>query len=45
MLAVRTSVRYAKSERFCRRQVIEAESSRSMVRSPWSDWLPRESLR
>jgi hypothetical protein len=39
------SVRYAKSERLCRRQVTVAESSRSIVRSPWSDWLPSESLR
>src|SRR5665647_2283997 len=45
ILAARTSLREAKSERPCRRQVTEAESSRSMVRSPRADWLPCESLR
>ena len=39
------STRYACSDRRCRRQVVCAESSRSMRRSPVSDWLPSESLR
>jgi len=40
-----SSVMWANSERLWSRQVIEAESSRSIRRSPGSDWLPRESLR
>src|SRR5262249_4060209 len=45
ILAVRTSAGWARSERRCRRQVTDAESSRSIVRSPGSDWLPSECLR
>ena len=40
--AASSSLRYSSSERRCRRQVVEADSSRSMRCSPW---LASESLR